>query len=100
MSEQLVFQSRPFARPESWQAIALPELGVEQQPLRVGAWLTEMGETVVAGDPVVEVMINGIVFDVEAPVSGILRRCERLDGDGTEVGETLGWIEPEREPSA
>ena len=57
-----------------WHPIALPELGANDQPIRVSTWLTQIGEEVVAGEAIVEVLLKGITFDVAAPVSGQLRR--------------------------
>ena len=76
-----------------WQPLALPELGAAGQQVRVSTWLTQIGEEVTAGDPVVEVLLHGITFDVEATHSGRLRRIELFENDVVEPGETLGWIE-------
>ena len=76
-----------------WQPLTLPELGADGQQVRVSTWLTQIGEEVLAGDPVVEVLLHGITFDVEAPHSGRLRRIRLIENDVVEPGETLGWIE-------
>lgn len=75
------------------QPITLPKLGAEEQPVRVSTWLTQIGEEVVAGEPVVEVLLRGITFDVEAPRSGRLRRIGLFENDLVATGDTLGWIE-------
>lgn len=76
-----------------WQPITLPDLGTEHQPIRVSIWLTQIGEDVVDGDAVVEVLIQGITFDVEAPASGQLRRIDCFENDVVEPGDVLGWLE-------
>lgn len=76
-----------------WQPLTLPELGAARQQVRVSTWLTQIGEEVAAGDPVVEVLLRGITFDVEAPHSGRLRRIGLFENDVVEPGDTLGWIE-------
>ncbi|MBM3968242.1 MAG: biotin attachment protein [Planctomycetes bacterium] len=76
-----------------WQPITLPELGAEGQQVRVSTWLTQIGEEVVASDPVVEVLLRGMTFDVEAPSSGRLRRIGCFENDVIATGDTLGWIE-------
>ena len=76
-----------------WQPLAFPELGAAGQQVRVSTWLTQIGEEVTAGDPVVEVLLHGITFDVEATHSGRLRRIGLFENDVVEPGETLGWIE-------
>lgn len=76
-----------------WQPITLPELGAGEQLVRVSTWLTQIGEEVAAGDAVVEVLLRGITFDVEAPSSGRLRWIGRFENDVIATGDTLGWID-------
>lgn len=76
-----------------WQPITLPELGAGEQLVRVSTWLTQIGEEVSAGDAVVEVLLRGMTFDVEAPSSGRLRRIGCFENDVIATGDTLGWIE-------
>ncbi len=78
----------------AWQPLTLPDLGTAGQQVRVSTWLTQIGEEVVAGDAVVEVLLRGMTFDVEARSSGRLRRIGLFENDLVEPGETLGWIEP------
>lgn len=76
-----------------WQPITLPDLGAGEQLVRVCTWLTQIGEEVSAGDAVVEVLLCGITFDVEAPGNGRLRRIGRFENDVVVTGDTLGWLE-------
>ncbi|GDY09789.1 hypothetical protein LBMAG52_32750 [Planctomycetia bacterium] len=78
-----------------WQPITLPDLGAGEQLVRVSTWLTQIGEEVGEGDAVVEVLLRGVTFDVEAPSSGRLRRIGRFENDLIATGDTLGWIEME-----
>lgn len=73
--------------------IMLPDLGAKDQPIRVSTWLTQIGEEVIAGEAIVEVLLKGITFDVEAPVSGKLRRIDRFENDAVVTGDVLGWLE-------
>lgn len=75
------------------QPITLPDFGAGAQSVRVSTWLTQIGEEVVAGDPIVEVLIPGITFDVEAPASGLLRRIDCFENELVTTGDALGWIE-------
>lgn len=79
-----------------WQPITLPDLGAGEQLVRISTWLTQIGEEVTAGDAVVEVLMRGITFDVEAPSSGRLRRIGSFENDVVATGDTLGWIEMDR----
>ena len=76
-----------------WHPIALPDLGANEQPIRVSTWLTQIGEEVIAGEAIVEVLLKGITFDVAAPVSGQLRRIDRFENDAIRAGDVLGWLE-------
>lgn len=76
-----------------WRPLTLPDLCTTGQQVRVSTWLTQIGEEVIAGDPVVEVLLRGMTFDVEATHSGRLRRIGRFESDLVEPGDTLGWIE-------
>lgn len=76
-----------------WQPITLPDLGANERPIRVSTWLTQIGKEVLAGEALVEVSLNGITFDVEAPVSGQLRRIVRFENDVIEVDGVLGELE-------
>jgi len=74
-------------------AIALPELGVGDEPVRVSCWLVETGDAVTEGERVVEVLVRGMTFDVAAPVSGVVGRIERPSDAVTSTHDVLGWIE-------
>ncbi len=79
--------------PTALEPIVMPELHAGDQTARVSAWLAELEEAVIAGDAVVEVLVKGITFDVEAPASGTLRRIDRFEHDAVGAGDVLGWIE-------
>lgn len=74
-------------------AITVPELGSEEQPIRVSTWLVEPGTAVLEGDRVVELLLAGITFDVSAPASGALSRVDKVEQTLVEPGDVLGWID-------
>lgn len=80
--------------------ITLPELGAEDETIRVSVWLVHPGEEVAVGDRVVEVLIQGITFDVSAPVSGTVVKIEKSLDTVIVPGDILGWIEAEDEESS
>lgn len=72
--------------------ILLPDIGSEDQPVRVVQWLVDAGAEVVAGDRLLEVVCSGVVFHVSAPATGVLIE-QTFDARATvEVGETLGVV--------
>lgn len=74
--------------------IALPDLGAGSLATRVSMWLADIGETVHAGDRLVEVLLPGMTFDVASPATGRLARIERFIDAVVRPGDVLGWIEP------
>ena len=73
--------------------IAMPDVGTERAT--VSLWFVNAGETVYAGDRIVEILIPGATFDVPAPVSGRLLDRSVFPGDSLEPGQTLGHLEPD-----
>ena len=73
--------------------LLVPEVGVSSETLRLSTWLVSLGEEVVTGDRMVELLIPGMTFDVEAPVSGRLVRQEKHREAALAAGDRLGWIE-------
>jgi pyruvate/2-oxoglutarate dehydrogenase complex dihydrolipoamide acyltransferase (E2) component len=72
------------------RGIVVPELGLGTQPIALSMWLVKVGDRVAEGEPVVEVMADGVTIDLSAPVDGVLRKKLVGDGDAITVGQTLG----------
>ncbi len=73
--------------------IVLPELGAEDEPTRVSCWLIDLGDPVETGDRIVEVLTQGIAFDVSASSRGVLSHIEKPFDTTVSTGDVLGWIE-------
>src|SRR5262245_26647660 len=73
--------------------IVVPEVGESIVDARVAKWLRKEGDTVAAGDPLVELETDKIDLEVSAPQAGVLSRIDRKDGDDVKVGEVLGVID-------
>jgi 2-oxoglutarate dehydrogenase E2 component (dihydrolipoamide succinyltransferase) len=73
--------------------IVVPEVGESIVDARVAKWLRKEGDTVAAGDPLVELETDKIDLEVSAPQAGVLARIDRTDGTDVKVGEVLGVIE-------
>jgi len=73
--------------------IVVPEVGESIVDARIARWLRKEGDTVSAGDPLVELETDKIDLEVGAPQAGVLSRIERKDGEDVKVGELLGVIE-------
>ena len=76
--------------------ILVPEVGESIVDARVAKWLRKEGDTVAAGDPLVELETDKVDLEVGAPQAGVLSRIDRKDGEDVKVGEVLGVIDESR----
>jgi 2-oxoglutarate dehydrogenase E2 component (dihydrolipoamide succinyltransferase) len=74
--------------------IVVPEVGESIVDARVAKWLKKEGDSVAAGDPLVELETDKIDLEVAAPQAGVLGRIAHQDGADVKVGDVLGVIEP------
>ena len=78
--------------------VIVPELGVEpDSDLVVSMWFAELGEEVLEGDRLVELLAGAMTFDVQAPVTGRLVQINYYEDDPVQAGDVLGLIEPMEE---
>jgi pyruvate/2-oxoglutarate dehydrogenase complex dihydrolipoamide acyltransferase (E2) component len=70
--------------------IFLPDLG--STPVTFGLWHVGVGERVMEGERVAEVVIRGAVIDLPAPASGTLAEQFARPADTLHPGQTLGTV--------
>jgi pyruvate/2-oxoglutarate dehydrogenase complex dihydrolipoamide acyltransferase (E2) component len=73
------------------EPIVMPDLGAAE--VAVSVWYVKPGETVFAGDRVVEVLLGSATFDVPAPVSGVLAEQAALPGERVTARQVLGYLD-------
>ena len=73
--------------------IVVPEVGESIVDARVAKWLRKEGDTVAAGDPLVELETDKIDLEVAAPQAGVLSRIDHREGADVKVGDVLGMIQ-------
>jgi len=56
-------------------AVEIPKLGNTVEECLISKWLKEEGQTVAAGEPVVEIETDKTSFEVEAPIDGTVLAC-------------------------
>ncbi|MEE8195122.1 MAG: lipoyl domain-containing protein [Candidatus Bipolaricaulota bacterium] len=71
--------------------VCLPDLG-EISEVTVVGWLRQEGETIVAGEGLVEVETEKTTFVVEAPQDGKLALIVKKKGDKARINELLARI--------
>jgi pyruvate/2-oxoglutarate dehydrogenase complex dihydrolipoamide acyltransferase (E2) component len=73
--------------------IVVPELGARPtEPIVVSCWLVDVGDEVIEGDRVVELLLGEITFDVASPATGRLERIAVEVDDPVRPGDVLGTI--------
>lgn len=77
--------------------IVVPELGESVVEARVAKWLKQQGDSVVAGDALVELETEKIDLEVSADRAGVLGVIKHQEGADVKVGEVLAILE-ESEP--
>ena len=70
----------------------MPVLGMNQETGRVIAWLKREGETVVKGEPLMEVETDKATVEIESPASGVLAQVTARAGDEVPVGTAVAQI--------
>lgn len=73
--------------------IVVPELGLgPNDRLTVSCWLVAIGDEVIEGDRLVELLSGEITFDVASPASGRLARIDVDTDEAVGVGSILGCL--------
>jgi pyruvate dehydrogenase E2 component (dihydrolipoamide acetyltransferase) len=71
------------------RAITMPKWGIEMQEGLITDWTAQVGETLAAGDPLLDVETDKIVNTVESPFAGTLRRIVGEQGTAYAVGALI-----------
>ena len=75
--------------------IVMPRLRPEMEKGVLCAWLKEEGDTVAAGEPLFEIETNKVVNQVEATISGVLKKQLAEEGDTVCVDTAVAVVETE-----
>jgi 2-oxoglutarate dehydrogenase E2 component (dihydrolipoamide succinyltransferase) len=73
--------------------IVVPELGESVVEARVAKWLKKQGDSVIAGDPLVELETEKIDLEVSADRAGVLGEIKHQEGADVKVGEILAILD-------
>jgi pyruvate/2-oxoglutarate dehydrogenase complex dihydrolipoamide acyltransferase (E2) component len=71
----------------------MPKIGLTMEGGEIVAWLREVGEPVVEGDPLLEFSTEKVTTEIEAPTTGILSAQLVRPGDLVPVGAAVAVIE-------
>ena len=73
--------------------IVVPELGESVVEARIAKWLKKQGDSVVAGDALVELETEKIDLEVSADRAGVLGAIKHEEGADVKVGEVLAILD-------
>jgi pyruvate dehydrogenase E2 component (dihydrolipoamide acetyltransferase) len=73
-------------------SVVMPALEMAQETGKLLAWLKKEGDTIVKGEPLLEIETDKAVFELEAPGDGVLAGVISNAGDVVPVGRTIAWI--------
>ena len=74
--------------------IKVPQMGESLVEATVGEWLKQEGDNVSLGDVLVELETDKVDVEVGAESSGVLSKIAAQSGDDVQVGDVLGYIDP------
>jgi len=73
--------------------VLMPRMDPEMREGRVVEWLKKEGDYVREGEPIARVEAEKVVFELEAPKSGVLKKILAGVGDVVPVGKPVAIIE-------
>jgi 2-oxoglutarate dehydrogenase E2 component (dihydrolipoamide succinyltransferase) len=76
--------------------ITVPQLGESIVEATVGQWRKREGDTVTAGEPLVELETDKVNIEVTAPGDGVLATILKREGETVGVNETLAQMSAEQ----
>ena len=75
--------------------VVVPTLDSPSGVVQLVQWLVDPGTPLHAGEGIAELLVAGVVFHLEAPVDGVLTRVAIRAHTPVQIGDVLGWIEPD-----
>ena len=73
-------------------AVTVPELGMQSEEIKFGAWLKQPGEAIALGEDLFEVEADKATVVCEAPAAGTLADV-LVSGGAVNTGDVLGYID-------
>ena len=73
-------------------SVVMPALEMAQETGKLISWLKKEGESVVKGEPLLEIETDKAVMEIESPGDGVLAGIKVQAGIEVPVGQTIAWI--------
>lgn len=82
------------------RAVEIPKVGLVMENARLVRWLKNVGDSVKAGEPLLELETEKSVVEIEATLSGRLAEILLQPDQEAKVGDRVAWVESdEAEPA-
>ena len=72
--------------------VIMPALGMAQETGKIVRWLKAEGDSVVKGEPLMEIETDKVTVEVEAPADGVLGALAAGEGEDVPVGRLVAFI--------
>ncbi|KPV47723.1 dihydrolipoamide succinyltransferase, partial [Kouleothrix aurantiaca] len=72
--------------------VRVPTLGESIVEATVGKWLKRVGDTVAAGETLVDLETDKVNVEVAAEQAGVLEQILKNEGENVAVGEVIGTL--------
>jgi pyruvate/2-oxoglutarate dehydrogenase complex dihydrolipoamide acyltransferase (E2) component len=76
--------------------VELPDFGCPGP--RLSVWYARVGDTILAGERLVEILVDGATIEVSAPANGRLLECHARPDDYLVAGQLLAVIDADEFP--
>lgn len=73
-------------------SVIMPALEMAQETGKLVAWRKKEGESVVKGEPLLDIETDKVILELESPGDGILAGVKVEDGTEVPVGQIIAWI--------
>ncbi len=75
--------------------VVMPQMGVSVSEGTILKWLKQVGETIAADEPLLEISTDKVDTEVPSPGAGVVREILVQEGETVDVGTRLAVIAPE-----
>ena len=77
--------------------IVMPKFTETMEEGTIMKWYKNEGDSIMEGEPIVEIMGDKVTCDMEAPAAGKLLKILRIENTNVPVGEVIALIDEENE---
>jgi 2-oxoglutarate dehydrogenase E2 component (dihydrolipoamide succinyltransferase) len=75
--------------------LKIPNVGESIQEVQIGQWLKQEGDRVEHDETIVELETDKASMELPAPISGVISKIVKRDGDSVAVGDVIAYLDPD-----